>query len=115
MQHQQLKKLTLESLAEIDGGRLKIAFEQALKRIIEDCEDRPGVKKARTLNLQLDVLPAPDATGVCDDAKVQATITDNVPKRKTKIWDMSLRKGGHLLFRPDSLDDVEQQAMDFDD
>lgn len=109
----QLQKLTLASLAEIDGGRLNEAFSQALKRVVDDCEDRPGVKKPRTVSIQLEITPVLDQDGMCDEAKVQGTVVDNVPKRKTKIWDMSLRKGGHLMFRPDSLDDAEQNTMDF--
>lgn len=115
MEMQQLKELSLASLAEIDGKRLSIAFEQALTRVIADCDDRPGEKKPRTIMLKVEVVPVLDGN-ICDNAKVQATIHDDVPKRKSKIFDMSLRKRAgkaKLLFRPDSLDEVDQQTMDF--
>ena len=80
-----LKQLTLATLAEIDGGRLAIAFEQALRRCAIDCDDRPGEKKARTVSMQISVEPRLD------------------------------ENGGALLFHPESLDDHEQHVLDFED
>lgn len=111
----QLERLTLASLAEIDGGRLALAFEQALKRCVLDCEDRPGESKPRKLTLNLELTPTLDEDLVCDNVKLQFHISDNVPKRRTKKYDMSLRKGGHLLFQPDSLDNVDQTTFEFNE
>lgn len=109
----ELKELTLATLAEIDGGRLAIAFKQALQRCASDCDDRPGEKKPRTVALQVTVEPRQDQDGMCEDCNVRVTIADNVPKRKSKPYNCSLRKGGHLLFHPESLDDHEQETFDF--
>lgn len=111
----ELKELTLATMAEIDGGRLAIAFKQALKRCAEDCDDRPGEKKARTITLTVAVEPRVDEDGLCEDCDVRVTIADNVPKRKSKPYNCSLRKGGHLMFHPDSLDDHEQETFNFDE
>lgn len=108
-----LEKFELGSLAIIDGGRIAIAFEQALRRVAQDCDDRPGEKKERTITLAMAVKPRLDADGLCDDCDVQVTVADNVPKRKSKVYNMSLRKGGHLLFANESLDDHRQETMDF--
>jgi hypothetical protein len=110
----ELQKLSLAGLSEIYGGRLAIAFEQALKRVAQDCEDRPGERKARSVSVTLNVVPVLDEDGLCDNVKLQAQISDNVPKRRSKIYDLSLRKGGHLLFHPDSLENVDQHTLDFD-
>lgn len=110
---QALEKFQLEALADIDGGRINVAFAQALARVIADCDDRPGDDKARTVTLTLEVKPVLDASGVCDDAKVQVIISDSIPKRKSKIFDMAMQKtksGMQLLYRPDSLEDVEQNV-----
>lgn len=108
-----LEKFDLGSLATIDGGRIAIAFEQALRRVAQDCDDRPGEKKERSVTLNLAVKPRLDPDGLCEDCDVQVTVADNVPKRKSKVYNMSLRKGGHLLFANDSLDDHLQETMDF--
>lgn len=110
---QALEKFQLSALAEMDGGRIDVAFGQALARVVADCEDRPGEKKARTVTLQLEVIPVLDESGVCDDVKVQMFITDGIPKRKTRVYDMAMKKtsrGPQLMFRPDSLDEVEQNV-----
>lgn len=109
-----LEKFDLAKLAEIDGGRIAIAFEQALKRVAMDCDDRPGEKKARTITLQLSISPKLDVDGLADECDVQATVSDSVPKRKSKVYNMSMRKGGHLLFQPDSVDDHTQETMEFE-
>lgn len=106
-----LKELSLQTLSEIDGARVQLAFDAALKRITADCDDRPALKAPRTVTLQIAVIPIADHTGIADDCKVQCQITDAIPKRKSKVWDMALRKGGKLLFRPDSLDEVDQTTM----
>ena len=109
-----LEKFDLAALASIDGGRIAIAFEQALRRVAQDCDDRPGEKKERTVTLSLAVKPVLDPDGLCEDCDVQVAVTDSVPKRKSKIYNMSLRKGGHLLFADESLDDHRQETMDFE-
>lgn len=109
----ELKELTLATLAEIDGGRLAIAFKQALQRCAMDCDDRPGEKKTRSVTIQVAVEPVLDQDGLCEDCDVQVTIADSVPKRKSKAYNCTLRKGGKLLFHPDSLDDHEQETFDF--
>ena len=111
----ELKQLSLASLAEIDGGRLQIAFQQALQHCASDCDDRPGEKKARTVTVCVAIEPRIDQDGMCEDCDVQVTIADSVPKRKSKAYNCSLRKGGHLMFHPDSLDDHEQETFDFRD
>ena len=109
-----LQKFDLANLATIDGGRIAIAFEQALKRVATDCDDRPGEKKPRTINLALSVTPKLDADGMAEECDVQITVADNVPKRKSKVYNMSMRKGGHLMFHPESLDNQAQETMDFE-
>jgi len=110
-----VEKFQLKSLAEIDGGRIAIAFEQALKRVIQDCEDRPGDKKERTVNLSLTVKPVLDADGFLDDCDVQLLVSDSVPKRKSKVYKMAVRKGGHLVYNPESLGSVSQQTLDLEE
>lgn len=109
-----LEKFGLAALAKIDGERIAIAFEQALRRVVQDCEDRPAEKTERKLSLTLSVKPRLDPDGMCDDCDVQMSVTDSVPKRKSKIYNMAMKKGGHLLFNDDSLDNVEQETMDFE-
>lgn len=117
MQTQELKELDLASLAEIDGGRLNLAFMHELDRVLADLDDRPGETKAREISLKIGFVPVMDGT-VCDSAKVQAVVCSNVPKRTSKVYDMNLRKRSgkvKLMFRPDSLEDADQTTIDFEE
>lgn len=106
-----LKEFSLASLAEIDGKRLALAFDAELKRIAADIDDRPGVATARELTLKVAVVPVLDvSSGIAEQARVQCQVSAAIPKRKTKVWDMSVRKGGKLLYRPDSEDNAEQMV-----
>ena len=110
----ELKEFNLAALAEMDGQRIAIAVDAALKRCVMDCEDRPGEDKARKVVLNLELTPDMDVNGNCDNVTVRAFVNDTVPKRRTKKYNMSLRHGGRLAYQPDSLDNPEQDAFDFD-
>jgi len=105
-----LEKFTLETVANMDGGRIRTAFEQALKRIEADLKDRPGVKAARKLELVLDLTPVADG-GELDSVNVKFRIKDNVPKRESKAYNMQAVPGG-LLFNDASPEDVKQKSLD---
>lgn len=105
-----LEKFTLATILEMDGGRIKTAFEQALKRMELDCKDRPGVKAARKLELVLQMTPIAD-NGELDSVDVTFRIKDSVPKRESKSYNMQSVAGG-LLFNDASPDDVRQMSLD---
>jgi len=110
-----LHELTLESLANLDGGRVGTAFQLSLKRAIQDCEDRPGVKKPREITLKMQILPVAAAEdSICDEVAWQAVVSDSVPKRQTRIYSARVRSGGKAAFNDESLDDVNQMSLGLD-
>ncbi len=105
-----LEKFTLATLADMDGGRIRAAFEQALKRIEADCKDRPAVKTGRRLELVLTMTPIADY-GELDSVDVTFKIRESVPKRESKAYNMQAVAGG-LLFNDASPEDVRQKSLD---
>lgn len=105
-----LEKFSLATIADMDGGRIRAAFEQALRRIEADLKDRPGVKGARKLELVLDLKPVGEE-GELDSVNVTFRIKDNVPKRESKAYNMQAVPGG-LLFNDASPEDVRQKTLD---
>lgn len=107
-----LHELTLETLSQMDGGRVGEAFQQSLKRVLLDYEDRPHEAKPRIITLHIGVTPA-IATGdeVCDEVRMKAMVTDSVPKRQTRPYSMRLKAGGKAAFNDESLDDIEQMSF----
>ena len=46
-----LQPFDLAALTELDGCRIRTAFDLALARLTEDCKDRPAVKARRSVTL----------------------------------------------------------------
>lgn len=106
-----LEKFSLASLASMDSGRIHEAFKQALKRCEEDCKDRPAVKAARKITLCVSMSPIADPEGDLDSVDVGFKITDNVPKRESKDYNMTAGRDG-LFFNELSSDDARQLTLD---
>ena len=105
--------LTLAALMEdLDGGRIHEAFAQELKRVVMDCDDRPGDKKPRKVLLQLDIAPIIDEHGNLDSVAGAFQIKSTVPQRKSKVYSFGVRQGGQLVFNDLSDDNINQRTLD---
>jgi hypothetical protein len=106
-------ELTLETLKnDLAGGRVGEAFALELKRCVTDCEDRPGDDKARKVTLEIELKPATDEKGFCENVWGQVKVTSAVPKRKTKPISFGVRRGGMLVFNDLSEDDFRQKTIE---
>lgn len=105
-----LEKFRLDTLATIDEGRIKVAFDMALQRLIDDCKDRPELKDARKLTLTVVVEPRPEQ-GSLDSVDVSFEIKDAIPKRGTRAYNMAVGRAG-LLWNELSPDEVRQKTLD---
>ncbi len=106
-----LEKFTIETLATMDGGRIKEAFEQALARARIDCADRPGVPSSRKVMLVATMAPVCTPAGALESCSISFEISDTLPKRVSNTYDMKAVRGG-LLFNEVSRDDVNQMTID---
>lgn len=97
----------LASILKIDGGRIREAWEQALKRAREDCYDRPGLKKPREVHLVALLEPDPES----DTVNVSFKVKDQLPPRHSASYNMKQGRGG-LLYNEVSPDDVHQRTLD---
>lgn len=106
------ERLDTKALAALDDGRISEAFNQALKRCLLDCKDRPGLKDPRKVALVVTMTPLmADDSSQLESCDVHFEIHDTVPKRKTKVYNMR-EKGGSLLFNELSPDDHRQSTLD---
>lgn len=92
-----LLKLSLESLATLDAGRLAAAFAVALKNVEADLKDRPGVGTARTISLTASFTPVSDDRGDLESTDVVFQVSDSVPKRKSNRYNMRADREGFLF------------------
>lgn len=106
-----IEKFRLSTLNKIDDGRIREAYEQALKACEADCKDRPNLKDARSVTLHAVLVPVSGDSGEMESCDVQFQIFSRVPKRKSKVYNM-ISKGGNLLFNELSPEDVRQGTLD---
>lgn len=106
-----IEKFDLGSVSKLDEGRIREAFEQALKRCLADCKDRPAVSDARKVQLLATLTPVVGDNGEMESCDVHFEIHDSVPKRKTKIYNMK-SKGGALFFNELAPGDINQGTLD---
>lgn len=100
------KTLSLETLSEYDQGSVAIMVKKALRDIYLDLEDRPLLKSARKLQLELSFKPEPahdsahvELSEVVSDISVKYTIPNR--EARTNYLQPSKDKGG-MEFEPDT-------------
>ena len=105
-------ELTLKNLGEFTDGKLGVAFEQAMRRIVNDMMDRPGVDKPRKLSMLISAKPILDEDGDLGTVDVQVTLKEHYPDRSTGKVRMAPRRNGSLVWNELSLTDPEQRTID---
>lgn len=106
-----LEVFNTESLARLDGGRLRVGLDLALKRLVDDCADRPGLKKARRVTLEIEILPVMEGGGELDSVIVEFGIKERIPARSSKAYNMRAGHDGALLFNELAPEDVDQGTI----
>lgn len=103
-----------ETLHRLDDGRVCEAFNQAIRRAVLDCEDRPAETKTRKVVLQCELKPVCDDRGELTDVAFLFQVKDSVPTRKSKVYRGAYRKTGgtNLVFNDLSDEDPGQGTLD---
>ncbi len=105
-----LKRFEAQSILTIDGARIAVALQQAMDRMHADCEDRPAVAKARTVTLTVTMKPRVEE-GELDSINVTFGVSESVPKRESRSFNME-KRGRGIFFNEASPDDVKQGTLD---
>lgn len=107
-----LVQLTLESINDLDDGRVAVAFMQELRRAVTDCMDRPGDTTARSVSLEFKIKPVIGDEGQCEGANGEFEIKSKVPTRKSKTYSFGTNTKGHLIYSSNNPTDVGQTTFD---
>ena len=106
------KKFTLGELTELDSGRVDVAWNKAVERVVRDCMDRPGDSSSRKVLLQLELTPVVSAEGDCEEVHGAFQIKDTVPTRKSKTYSFATNTKGDLIYSTNSPSNVRQSTFD---
>ena len=58
-----LQRFDLNTMNALDGGITPAMFQDAVRRAVKDCIERPGDKRARVVTLQMKIVPVPLISG----------------------------------------------------
>lgn len=104
--------LSLETLKDFDFGKSAVMFQQALKACVNDIRDRPGEKKARKVQLEVQITPVILQDGDVVDVEVEFMAKTVVPAWHTAARPLGVTRQGDLFFSADSPDSPHQRTLD---
>lgn len=97
------KELKLSNLHEYDQGALALLFDQALRQVYFDLDERPMLKKARKVSLEFSLTPNTEQ-GDLDEIVSETRIKVCIPDKESRVNVLapSRANGGGILFDPDT-------------
>jgi len=104
-------KLSLASLADLDLGKVDVAFRATLQHILADLKNRPAEKKDRSITVKVVFSPEEITAGSLDTVCVSFEISAKVPGLRSRMYSMLAGKDG-LTFDAESLDDAKQLTFE---
>lgn len=112
-----LQKLNLNSIKRLHDGRIAIAFQRQVERVVQDCLDRPGDGTARKVTLEFHFKPIPAADslggdGLCDRVEGYVEIKSKVPVLRSAPCDFRANTKGELIFNTNSTANFDQRTID---
>lgn len=113
-----LHELDFRSLAIMDGGVHNAEFRKRISVVSKDCQDRTGDAKARSITIDIKFEPVVDQNGYVIDTKMHLDIKSKLPAYQSKPYSVGARRRGDqgtFVFNEDSLDNVNQETIDFGD
>ncbi|MGH7130991.1 MAG: hypothetical protein ACREJO_03490 [Phycisphaerales bacterium] len=104
--------LGLDTLNILDDGRLVRAFEVELKRLVQDCVDRPGDANVRKLTMELTLTPQQEADGSCELATAEVAMIGKIPPRRSKSYQVAVTPNGKAIINPANNTNIAQGTLD---
>ncbi len=106
--------LSADTIAQLDAGAIGIAFNEYLREIVRDCQDRPADDRKRSLLVQFDFMPVKRIEGTtidCDGVRAKGIVRRKLPDKESPVLDFGVKANGSLYFRPDSPANHRQTTM----
>lgn len=106
--------LELGSLANFDDGLLAAAFNESVRKVVADLNDRPNDDRAREVTIKITFKPIP-RQGELDFARVSAVVTSKTPAQEGRACTLSPKRLGKelgLIFSTNG-PDVRQSQFEF--
>lgn len=99
-------ELTLSNLKDLDQGKVPIMFGLELKKALQDCLNRPSLKKARKVTLELEITPVANE-GECEKVLIGFDVKSRIPPRRTEAVPLGITHAGQAWFYNEEPEDLE--------
>lgn len=93
-----LLSFEMKNWHELDNGRLAAAVELALKKIVADCQDRPGLDAVRKLTIELKFSPEVDHLNDLIAIDLEFAVKTATPPLARKGLGLGVKKNGRVEF-----------------
>lgn len=107
-------ELSLENMSQLHGGKMSAQFKMLMKRVIADLTDRPTIKKARKIEMEISITPADINDLDCDHVDVEFHLSTKIPGFSSRPYTMKTHKNDVLSFHPDFIDEPDRDGL-YDD
>lgn len=107
-----MDRFQMETLAQMDSGRIKDLFEAAFARCERDCRDRATLAKDRTVSLIVKLRPEADAEGKLVEVIAQFQVKCSEPIQQTRVYHLIPGKANQGLLFEDIDESVMQAALE---
>lgn len=107
-----LVQLSLDTVCKLDPKAIK-TFDRHLERIANDCYERPGDNKPRTITLKVVIVPMMSSSGECEKVDVQVQAESKVPPHTSLAFSCGLFPSGKIMFNEDAPDNFDQKTLDY--
>lgn len=94
-----LKRFTIENLGQYDQGSLGVHFNEAMRRVYLDLEDRPRISKPRKVVIEIELKPV-EVDGELDRIEARAICKCNIPNRESRTNTLVAKSDAGILFNP---------------
>ena len=105
------KVRSVADVGKMDRGVVDVLFSRALAVVQADVEDRPAVKKARKITLEVAFTPVCSTQGTLETVQVETEVKTTTPVNRTRMVSMVLDDDG-LKYNEVSPSDVRQGTID---
>lgn len=109
-------RFSLQSLKDVDMGRGDIAFSNELAAAVADINDRPGVKTARKVLIEVTLKPelrqSQSGHSVLEGIETTFEFATELPRRRSSPIKMTPGHDGGLYFNSLSPDNPRQGTLD---
>lgn len=105
-----LEKLTLENVGNVDPA-IVLDWTKKIAAAVQDCYDRPGLKKARKVILEMEVAPV-ISDGRCECVEARFTLIAKAPAAQTRDYQLTASPNGAILVNPASPGNIRQRTLD---